>query len=77
MGKEWWQSFIWCDNRQLGQSCPKSELVSLYLLNKISVVIDLSNGDLHKDDSLAVFQNNNGPRLHALRKNIIATLKKG
>ena len=50
------------------------ELVSLYLLSKISVHIDLNNVGLYRDDRLAI-NDTNGPKLDRIRKNIIATFK--
>ena len=50
------------------------ELVSLYLLSKISVHIDLDNVGLYRDDRLAI-NDTNGPKLDRIRKNIIATFK--
>ena len=43
------------------------QLVSLYLLNKISVVIN-SNFALYRDDDIDVIHNANGPKLDRLRK---------
>ena len=44
------------------------QLVSLYLLNKISVLIN-SNFALYRDDDIDVINNANGPKLDRLRKN--------
>ena len=43
-------------------------LVGLYLLNKISVLIDSDNISLYRDDRLAVIHNANDPKLDRLRK---------
>ena len=43
------------------------QLVSLYLLNKISVLIN-SNFALYRDDDIDVIHNANGPKLDRLRK---------
>ena len=48
------------------------ELVGLYLLSKISILINSDNVGLYRDDGLAVIHNANAPRLDSLRKNIIA-----
>ena len=51
------------------------ELVGLYLLSKISLLIDLDNFGLYRDNGLALIDNANGPKLDRLRKNITATFK--
>ena len=43
------------------------QLVSLYLLNKISVLIN-SNFALYRHDDIDVIHNANGPKLDRLRK---------
>ena len=43
------------------------QLVSLYLLNKISVLIN-SNFALYRDDDIDVIHNANGPKVDRLRK---------
>ena len=51
------------------------ELVGLYLLNRLSTVIDKSNVDLYRDDGLAAINNANDPKLDRIRKDIIALFK--
>ena len=52
------------------------ELVGLYLLNQLSTVIDKSSVGLYRDDGLAAINNENGPKLHRISKDIIALFKK-
>ena len=52
------------------------EPVGLYLLNQLSTVIDKSSVGLYRDDGLAAINNENGPKLHRISKDIIALLKK-
>ena len=49
-----------------------SELVGIYLLGKLSNIIDRNNIGLYRDDGLCVTENANGPKLDRLRKDIIA-----
>ena len=51
------------------------ELVRLYLLNRLSTVIDKSSVGLFRDDGLAEINNTNGPKLDRIRKDIIALFK--
>ena len=51
------------------------EIVGLYLLNKLSLLLHKKNVGLYRDDSLAVVDNANGPKLDKLRKKIIPSLK--
>ena len=51
------------------------ELVGLYLLNRLSTVIDKSSAGLHRDNGLAAISNANGPKLARIRKDIIALFK--
>ena len=51
------------------------ELAGLYLLNRLSTVIDRSSVDLHTDDGLAAINKANGPKLDRIRKDIIALFK--
>ena len=51
------------------------EPVVLYLLNKLSTVIDKSSVGLYRDDGLAAINNANGPKLDRIRKDIIALFK--
>ena len=48
------------------------ELVGIYLLGKLSNIIDRNNIGLYRDDGLCVIENANGPKLDRLRKDIIA-----
>ena len=50
------------------------ELVGLYLLSKISVIIDSDNIGLYRD-GLAVIRIANDPKRERMRKSIIATFK--
>ena len=51
------------------------ELVGLYLLNRLSKVIDKSSIGLHRDDGLAAINNANSPKLDRIRKYTIALFK--
>ena len=51
------------------------ELVGLYLLNRLSTVIDKSSVGLYTDDGLAAINNANGPKLDRIREDIIALFK--
>ena len=51
------------------------ELVGLYLLTRLSTVIDRSSVGLYRDDGLTAINNANGPKLHRISKDIIALLK--
>ena len=51
------------------------ELVGLYLLNRLSIVIDKSSVGLYRDNGLAAINNANGPKLDRIRKDIIVLLK--
>ena len=48
------------------------EFVGIYLLGKLSNIIDRKDNGLYRDDGLASFQDANGPKLDRLRKNITA-----
>ena len=48
------------------------ELVGLYLLNRLSTVIDKSSVDLYKDRGLTAINNAKGSKLDRIRKDIIA-----
>ena len=48
------------------------ELVGIYLLGKLSNIIDRNNIGLYRDDGLCAIENANGPKLDRLRKDIIA-----
>ena len=58
-----------CDSTEI------CELVGLYLLSRLSAVIDKSSVDLYRDDGLAVINNANGPKLDRIRKDTIALFK--
>ena len=51
------------------------ELVGLYLLDKLSSLIEKSQTGLYRDDGLSVIHNANGPKLDKLRKEIIKIFK--
>ncbi|XP_057313453.1 uncharacterized protein LOC130654828 [Hydractinia symbiolongicarpus] len=51
------------------------ELVGLYILKKISKIIDIKHVGLYRDDGLAIIQNANGPRMNKIRKDIITLFK--
>ena len=51
------------------------ELVVLYLLDKLSSLIEKSQIGLYRDDGLSVIHNPNGPKLDKLRKEIIKIFK--
>ena len=46
------------------------------MLNQLSTVIDKSSVGLYRDDGLAAINNENGPKLHRISKDIIALFKK-
>lgn len=48
-----------------------SELVSIYLLGKLSNIIDNKNIALFRDDRLSIIENAHGPKLDHLRKDAI------
>ena len=48
------------------------EFVGVYLLGKLSNIIDRKDNGLYRDDGLASIQDANGPKFDHLRKNIIA-----
>ena len=51
------------------------ELVGLYLLDKLSIILEKESIGLYRDDGLAVINNANGPKLDKLRKDIISLFK--
>ena len=51
------------------------EFVGIYLLGKLSTIIDSVDIGLYRDDGLASIKNANGPKLDRLRKDIIAIFK--
>ena len=52
-----------------------SELVGLYLLNKLAPLIGTNNVRLYRDDGLAVIHQANGPKMGRIRKDSIALFK--
>ena len=52
-----------------------SELAGLYMLNRLSTVIDKSSVGLYRDDGLAAINSADGPKLDRIRKDIIALFK--
>ena len=48
------------------------EFVGIYLLGKLSNIIDKEKISLYRDDSLSVNENPNGPKRDRLRKDVIA-----
>ena len=51
------------------------ELVGLYMLMKLSAIIDKSQIGLYRDDGLSVVRNANGPKLDKMRKEIVKVFK--
>ena len=51
------------------------ELVELYLLNRLSTVIDKSSVGLYRNDGLAAINNASGPKLDRIRKDVIVLFK--
>ena len=51
------------------------EVVGLFLLNRLSTVIDKSSVGLYRDDALAGINNANGPKLDWIRIDIIALFR--
>ena len=51
------------------------ELVGLYLLDKLSKILDKADGALYRDDGLTTINNSNGPLMDKLKKKIIALFK--
>ena len=51
------------------------ELVGLYLLNKLSKLLDWINAGLYRDYGLSLIWDANGPKADKLRKYIVALLK--
>ena len=51
------------------------ELVGLYMLNKLSNILNIENIGLYRDDGLAVVKDANGPKMDRMRKDIISTFK--
>lgn len=53
------------------------ELVGLYMLNKLSSVIDKNNVGLYRDDGLAIISNASRPMMNKIHKKITSLFKKG
>ena len=51
------------------------ELIGLYLLNRLSTIIDKSNVGLCRYDGLAAINNTNVPKLDRIRKEIVSLFK--
>ena len=47
----------------------------IYLLNRLSTVIDKSSVDLYRDHGLVAINNTNAPKLDRIRKNISELFK--
>ena len=52
MGKAWWHSFIWCNNGSF-DAAEWCKFLGLYILSDISVLNDLNNVGLFREDGLA------------------------
>ena len=74
MDKTFWLPNVWCDNGSF-DGTEISELVGLYILDKLSVLLRKQNVGLCWDDGLDVVKNTNGPKLDKLRREIIAIFK--
>ena len=48
-----------------------SELVGIYILSRMSNIIDKNDCGLYRDDSLLVLRNVNGQQIDRVRKNFI------
>ena len=51
------------------------ELVGIYILNKLSNIIDTDNIGLYHDDGLGIFESLSGPQIEQKKKNIIKVFK--
>ena len=51
------------------------ELVGLFLLNKLSSIVDKESIGLYRDDGLCVVADANGPKMDKIRKKVIAAFK--
>ena len=51
------------------------ELVGIYILNKLSNLIDIDIIDLYRDDGLGIFESISGPQIERKKKNIIKVFK--
>ena len=51
------------------------ELVGIYILNKLSNIIDIDSIGLYRDDGLGIFESLSGPQIERKKKNIIKVFK--
>ena len=51
------------------------ELVGIYILNKLSNVIDIGSIGLYRDDGLGIFKSLSGPKIEPKKKNIVKVFK--
>lgn len=51
------------------------ELVGLYMLKKLTNIVNIDSIGLYRDDGLAVVKNTNGPRMERIRKDIAKAFK--
>ena len=51
------------------------EIVGIYLLEKLSPLLEKENFDLYRDDDLATVNSSSGPVLDRMRKDIISVFK--
>ena len=51
------------------------ELVGIYILSRLSTIIDKNDCGLYRDDGLLVLRNVNGQQIDCVRKNTIQTFK--
>ena len=52
-----------------------SDMVGLYLLDKLLATLPAGTFGLYRDDGLAIIEDANGPKVEQLRKKIIKTFK--
>ena len=52
------------------------KLVGIYILNKLSNIIDTGSIGLYRDDGLGIFESLSGPQIEQKKKNIIKVFKK-
>ena len=51
------------------------ELVGIYILNKLSSIIDIGSIGLHRNDGLGIFESLSGPQIEPKKKNIVKMFK--
>ena len=51
------------------------KLVSIYILNKLSNIIDIDSIGLYRDDGLSIFESLSWPQIERKKKNIIKVFK--